>query len=100
MANTYTQIHIQAVIATRLRKAQIDPIWERRLYEYLLGIIQSYHHKILAINGTPDHVLIHFGFRPNYALRDLMQQMKAYGLMISANPIGMTLFKSINSDPQ
>ncbi|WP_343849235.1 IS200/IS605 family transposase [Algoriphagus jejuensis] len=77
MANTYTQIHIQAVVATKFRKAQIDPIWEKRLYEYLIGIFHACQHKVLAINGMPDHLHVLFGFRPTQSLSDLMQQVKA-----------------------
>jgi putative transposase len=77
MANTYTQIHIQTVIAVRNRIALIQPNWEDRLYRYISGIIQNHEHKLLAINGMPDHVHIFFGMRPNQSISDLMRDVKS-----------------------
>jgi len=76
MPNTYTQIHIQAVFAVQNRQCLIDPEWKNDLYKYITGIIQSYHHKVLQINGMPDHVHILFGMRPTQSLSDLMKQVK------------------------
>jgi putative transposase len=76
MANTYTQIHIQTVFTVQNRHCVIRPSWEIELYRYLTGIIQNYGHKVLAINGMPDHIHIFFGMRPNQSLSDLMQQVK------------------------
>lgn len=76
MPNTYTQIHIQSVFAVKRRIALIQPIWENRLYKYITGIIQENRHKLLAINGIPDHVHVFFGMRPHQSLSDLMQDIK------------------------
>ncbi|MDX8337879.1 transposase [Draconibacterium sp. IB214405] len=61
MANTYTQIHVQAVFSVQNRLCAIRPEWENDLYRYITGIIQNNGHKLLAINGMPDHVHILFG---------------------------------------
>ena len=76
MANTYTQIHIHSVFAVQHRMALIQNGWEDELFKYITGIIQSYDHKVLAINGMPDHVHIFFGMRPNQSLSDLMKEVK------------------------
>ncbi len=76
MANTYTQIHIQAVFGVKYRNALISPEWKPNLYKYVTGIIQQYDHKLLAINGMPDHIHIFFGMRPTQSLSKLMQQVK------------------------
>jgi len=76
MANTFTQIHIHAVFAVQNRSSLISKTWEERLYQYITGIIQSNKHKLLAINGMPDHVHILFGMRPTQSLSDLMQDIK------------------------
>ncbi len=34
MANTYTQIHIQVVVAVKFRAAVINPQWKERLHRY------------------------------------------------------------------
>ena len=76
MPNTYTQIHIHAVFAVKARAALIQSEWKNDLYKYITGIIQHYDHKLLAINGMPDHVHILFGMRPTQSLSDLMQDIK------------------------
>jgi putative transposase len=76
MANTYTQIHIQTIFAVKRRTALIQKEWKDELYKYITGIIRTYDHKILAINGMPDHLHIFFGMRPVQSLSDLMQDVK------------------------
>jgi putative transposase len=77
MANTYTQLHIQAVIAVQHRACVIQAEWEDELYKYITGIIKNHGHKLLAINGMPDQVHIFFGLRPSQSISDLMQDIKA-----------------------
>lgn len=76
MANTYTQIHIQAIFAVKKRTGLIGKEWKDELYKYMTGIIQVHNHKLLAINGMPDHLHIFFGMRPTQSLSDLMQDIK------------------------
>lgn len=76
MANTYTQIHIQAVFAVRNRECLIGPDWQADLYKYITGITQANGHKMLQINGMPDHVHMLFGMRPAQSLSELMKQVK------------------------
>lgn len=76
MANTYTQIHIHAVFAVQNRHSLVSRIWEERLYQYITGIIQNHGHKLLIINGMPDHLHILFGMRPTQSLSDIMQDIK------------------------
>lgn len=77
MANTYTQIHIQCVMAVKYRNSLIQPHWKDPLQKYITGIIQNYGHKMLAINNMPDHLHMFFGFRPNQSLSDLMRIVKS-----------------------
>jgi putative transposase len=76
MANTYTQIHIQAVFSVQNRDCIIRKSWKDELYKYIIGIIQNHEHKVLAINGNLDHIHIFFGMRPTQSLSDLMQDIK------------------------
>mgnify|MGYP002725734595 CR=1 FL=1 len=76
MANTYTQIHIQAVFSVQGRKCVIRRSFKNELYKYITGIIQNNGHKLLAINGMPDHIHIFFGMRPIQSLSDLLQDVK------------------------
>ena len=76
MVNTYTQIHIQCVIAVKYQKSLIGDDWKDPLHKYMTGILQNYGHKMLAINSMPDHLHLFFGFRPNQSLNDLMRIVK------------------------
>jgi putative transposase len=76
MPNTYTQLHIQVVFTVDSRLCIINKSWEDHLYRYITGIIQKNGHKLLAINGMPDHVHAFFGMRPHQSLSDLMQDIK------------------------
>jgi REP element-mobilizing transposase RayT len=76
MANTYTQIHIHAVFAVKGRNSLIDKSWKDELYRYISGIIQNNEHKVLAINGTADHIHIFFGMRPTQSISCLLQEIK------------------------
>jgi len=58
MPNTYTQIHIQAVFTVQNRACVIQKRWQEELYRYITGIVQNHGHKVLVINGMPDHEAI------------------------------------------
>jgi len=76
MANTYTQLHIQLVFAVKYRAALIEKKWNDRLYKYITGIVQENEHKMLQLNGMPDHIHIFLGVRPNQAISSLVQNIK------------------------
>ncbi len=76
MANTYTQIYIQAVFSPKYREKLISPKWENELYKYMTGILQNHGHKMIAINGMPDHIHLFFGMKPHEALSDLIGAVK------------------------
>ena len=76
MANTYTQIHIQFVFAVKHRDGLLHASYKDELYQYIAGIIKNHNHKLLAINGMPDHVHIFIGMRPTQSISDLLQDIK------------------------
>lgn len=76
MANTYSQIHLQFVFAVKHRHSLIRVSWKEELYQYITGIVNNQGHKLLAINGMPDHVHIFIGMRPAQSVSDLMQEVK------------------------
>ena len=76
MTNTYTQIHIQFVFAVKYRKGLIGEEWKDEFYKYITGIIKNNKHKMLIINGMPDHIHILIGMRPTQSVSDLMQDIK------------------------
>ena len=76
MANTYTQLHIQFVFAVQNRASLIQPSWEEELFRYITGIVKNHKHKMLAINGMPDHIHIFLGLHPTQSISNLMQTVK------------------------
>jgi putative transposase len=76
VANTYTQIHIQAVFVVKNRACIISPVWKDELYKYIAGIIRQNNHKLLIINGMPDHIHILLGLNPVQSLSDLIKDIK------------------------
>jgi putative transposase len=76
MANTYTQIHLQLVFAVQYRASLIHESWKSELYKYMTGIVQNHKHKLIIVNGMPDHVHMLIGMRPTQSLSELMQDIK------------------------
>ncbi|PWN07287.1 IS200/IS605 family transposase [Rhodohalobacter mucosus] len=76
MANTYTQIHIHVICAVKNRQSMIHSSWEDQLYKYITGIVQNQGHKLMQVNGMPDHVHLLIGYRPIQSLSDLMKNVK------------------------
>lgn len=76
MANTYTQIYLHLVFAVKNRESLINSKWKDELYKYMTGIIQNNGHKLIAINGTANHIHIAIGYKPTQLLPDLLQDIK------------------------
>lgn len=76
MANTYTQLYVHFVFAVQNRVSLIQAAWKDELYKYITGIIQNNNHKLIAINGMPNHVHIFIGYKPHQSIPDLMQDIK------------------------
>ena len=94
MANTYTQIHIHFVFAVKFRNGIIQAEWKEILYKYIAGIIQTNDHKLLAINGMPDHIHILIGLKPNQSISDLMKDIKqGSSLWINKNNLAKSHFE-------
>lgn len=76
MSNTYTQLYIQFVFAVKHRHGLIEPSWKERLYQYCTGIVQERGHKMIRINGMPDHLHVFIGLNPKESISTLMQNLK------------------------
>jgi putative transposase len=79
MANTYTQISIQLVFAVKGRQSLIPQQHAEELYKFITGIIQhpTRKHKLLAINGMPDHLHIFVGLHPAMDISSLVRDIKS-----------------------
>jgi putative transposase len=76
MPNTYSQVHLQFVFAVKYRACIIENSWTDELYKYITGIVQQNKHKMICINGMPDHLHILVGMRPTQSISDLLQDIK------------------------
>ena len=77
MANTFSQITIQAVFAVKGRQNLITTGWRNRLHEYISGTIKKEGVKSLAVGGWKDHVHILFGLPPVIRISDFINIIKS-----------------------
>ena len=76
MSDTYTQLYIQLVFAVKGRNNFIQQSWEEELYKYITAVVQNDKHKMIAINGMPDHIHIFLGLNPAIAISDVVKDIK------------------------
>ena len=76
MVDAYTQLYIQLVFAVKGRKSFIQSQWENEIYKYITAVVQTDKHKMLAINGMPDHIHIFVGLNPVIAISYLVKDIK------------------------
>jgi putative transposase len=76
MSDTYTQLYIQLVFAVKGRNNFIQYTWEEELYKYITAVMQNDRHKMIAINGMPDHIHIFLGLHPAIAISELVKDVK------------------------
>jgi putative transposase len=76
MGDTYTQLYIQLVFAVKGRNSFIHHSWENELYKYITAVVQNDNHKLLSINGMPDHIHIFVGLNPAISISDLVKDIK------------------------
>jgi putative transposase len=77
MANTYTQIYIHVVFAVEGRQNLIASEHNAELQKYITGIVTAHKQKLIAINNMPDHLHLLVGLQPDWALSDLVRDVKA-----------------------
>ncbi len=76
MPNTYSQIYLHFVFAVQNRISLINERWQDELFKYMSTIVANNGHKILSINGMPDHVHALISMNPKQAPSDLMYDVK------------------------
>jgi REP element-mobilizing transposase RayT len=76
MANTYTQISIQAIFAVKGRENIITRNWRDQLHKYIAGIIRK-ESALLAVGGWSDHVHIFAGLPPTISVAEFVQKVKS-----------------------
>ena len=71
-----TEIYIHLVWTTWKRNSSIRPEFERRLYRYIVTVSQNLGCKVLAINGTEDHVHVLVSILPSVSISYLVHRIK------------------------
>ena len=46
------------------------------MFKYITGIVNNHRHKLIAINGTEDHIHIFVGLNPSESISTLMRIVK------------------------
>ena len=77
MPNTFTQLYLHLVFATKCRMRFIHEENRIHLYEYMAGILNHHQQKPMIINGMEDHIHILLGFKPDCNISDLVRDLKS-----------------------
>ena len=76
MAGTFSQIYIKVAFSPYKHENCIKESWSDELNKYITGIVKNKSQKLIAINGTHDHIHIFLGIKPSIALSDLVRDIK------------------------
>ena len=76
MANTFSQIYLQFVFATKGRQSLIAKENKEELHKYITGLVQNRKAKMLAIHCMPDHTHLFVGFKPTILIADFVKEIK------------------------
>lgn len=76
MEKCYSRLYVHLVLTVQNRESLILPEWEERLYKFITGMLTAKGNKLLAINGTPDHIHIFFGWNPSLSISEIIRELK------------------------
>ena len=76
MANTFSQIYIQAVFSVKGRGNFLMKPWRDEVFKYMSGIIKGKGQKPIIVNGVEDHVHLFVGLKPSMSVSDLVRDVK------------------------
>ena len=74
---SYTNLNYHIVFATKERRPWLRGELEKRLSQYIGGIVRRLGGDLLAANGPDDHIHLAIVTTPKVALMDLVRQIKA-----------------------
>jgi REP element-mobilizing transposase RayT len=75
--STYTKLSYHVVFSTKHRQTLIHDFFQKRLYEYLGGIIRAQKGHLIEIGGIEDHIHLLVSFTPTKAISDTIRDIKA-----------------------
>ncbi len=76
MAGTYTNIICHIIFSTKNREESINAVFASELYAYMGGIIRDEKGKLLAADGTGNHLHLLAVLPASVSLSELMRRVK------------------------
>lgn len=77
MSHSLTKIWIHLVFGTKDRRPFIKKSFEPKLHNHIKDLIETdFGSKVESINGTPDHLHILFLLNQNFAIADIVKNIK------------------------
>lgn len=76
MAQTLVSLQVHIIFSTKSRADLITPEIERDLFSYIGGILNNNKSKLLAANGTTDHVHLLISLSKHIGLSELVGDIK------------------------
>jgi putative transposase len=77
MPPSLTKIWIHSFFSTKNRTPLIDPTFEAMLFSHIRDHLeQDFRCYLRTINGTPDHLHLLFLLNPNFAVKDILKNVK------------------------
>lgn len=77
MANSYSQLYVQAVFAVKYRRAVLHKEWRQQVFAVIGNLINETGCKTIIVNGVEDHVHLFFSLKPTHSLSEVMKVVKA-----------------------
>jgi putative transposase len=75
--STFTTLSYHIVFSTKHRQPLIQNEFQKRLYEYIGGIIRAQDGILIEIGGVEDHIHILAGLPPVKSISDAVREIKA-----------------------
>jgi len=77
MSRSFTNLLYHIIFSTKDRRPIITIDHQPRLYEYIGGIVRGVGGISLGVNGMDDHVHLVAKLRPDWALSDVLRELKS-----------------------
>ena len=75
--STFTKLTYHIVFSTKYRRPLINETFQKRLYEYIGGIIRAQKGHLIEIGGIEDHIHLLVNLHPTKAISDSIRDIKA-----------------------
>jgi len=75
--STFTKLVYHVVFSTKHRQPSIHESFQKRLYEYIGGIIRGQNGHLIEIGGIEDHIHLLANLSPTKSISDSVREIKA-----------------------